>query len=89
VFSVLQFTDPDYPFGIFIRFLLVLSGVRIVRSLVFCVMFCRSVFVLLSFYFCHFVVSTYLLIMVSPLVSSSSTLTMLYVVVCFEVRGDL
>ena len=27
----------------------VVSGVRVVRSLVFCVMFCRSLFVLLSF----------------------------------------
>jgi hypothetical protein len=36
VFSVHQFTDSDYPFGIFICFLLVLSGVRIARSLVFC-----------------------------------------------------
>ena len=29
----------------------VLSGVRIVRSLVLCVMFCRSMFVFLSFFF--------------------------------------
>ena len=29
----------------------VLSGVRIVRSLVFCVKFCRSMFVFLSFFF--------------------------------------
>ena len=51
VFSVLQYTDSDYPFGIFICFLPVLSGVRIARSIVFCVVFCRSVIVLLSLFF--------------------------------------
>jgi hypothetical protein len=51
VFSVLQFTDYDYPFGIFIRFLPVLSRVCIARSSVFCVVFCRSVIVLLSISF--------------------------------------
>jgi hypothetical protein len=62
-FSVLQFTDSDDHFGIFklffiygrrvsladhIRFLSVLSWVRIARSLVFCVVFCRSMIVPLS-----------------------------------------
>ena len=47
VFSVLQFTDSDDPFCIFIRFLPVL---RIARSLVFCVVFCRSVIVFLSLF---------------------------------------
>ena len=32
----------------------VFSGVRVIRSVLFCVMFCRSLFVLLSFFFdCH------------------------------------
>jgi len=31
----------------------VFSGVPVARSLVFCVMFCESLFVFLSFYFCH------------------------------------
>ena len=34
----------------------VFSGVRVARSLVFCVMFCRSLLVLLSFYCDHCVV---------------------------------
>jgi hypothetical protein len=34
----------------------IFSGVRVSRSLVFCVMFCISLFVLLSFFFCHCVV---------------------------------
>jgi hypothetical protein len=51
VFSVLQFTDPEYPFGIVIRFLPVLNRVCIARSLVFCVVICRSVIVLLSLFF--------------------------------------
>jgi hypothetical protein len=57
VFSVLQFTDPDYPFGKFIRFLPVLSGVRSARSLVFCVVFCKSIGVLLSPFFFAIVLS--------------------------------
>ena len=63
--SVLQFTDSDDRFGIFklfliyvhrvslpyhIRFLLVLSGVRIARFLVFCAVFCRSMNVPLSLF---------------------------------------
>ena len=32
------------------------SGIRVTRSFVLCVMFCRSLFVLVSFFFCHCVV---------------------------------
>ena len=34
-----------------------LSGMRVVRSLVFCVLFSRSLFVIWSFFFCHSVIS--------------------------------
>ena len=37
-------------------FIPVFSGVRVARSFVFCVMFCRSLFVLLPFFFCHCIV---------------------------------
>jgi len=47
---LLRYTDSDYPFGIFKLFYHlspVFSCVRVVRSLVICVMFCRLLFVLL------------------------------------------
>jgi hypothetical protein len=40
------------------------SGVGVTRSLVLCVIFCRSMFVLLSFFF---------LFLITPLVSSNSS----------------
>ena len=49
------------------------SGVHVTRSIVFCVMFCRSLFVLLSFFFfslCRLFFD--LRIMIIPLVSSKS-----------------
>ena len=36
--SVLRFTTSDFPFGMF-KFALIFSGVRVIRSLDFCVMF--------------------------------------------------
>ena len=52
----------------------VFSGVRVARSLVFCVMFCRSFFVLLSF-FCwtSCCMSSDLRILITSLVSLNST----------------
>ena len=47
------------------------SGIRVVRSLVFCVVFCRLLFVLLSFLFMRFL-SFDLRIRITPLVSSNS-----------------
>jgi hypothetical protein len=38
----------------------IFSGVRVTQSLVFCVMFCRSLFVLLSFFFLTIVLSVIL-----------------------------
>jgi hypothetical protein len=50
---------------------LVFSGVHITRSLVFCVVFCRSWFVLLSFFFCPLCcLSSDLRILMTPLISS-------------------
>ena len=53
----------------------VFSGVRVTRSLVLCVMFCRSLFVLLFFFFwslcCLFFFDLW--IMITPLVSSNSS----------------
>ena len=54
---------------------LVFSGVRVTRSLVLCVCFCRSLFVLLYFFFwslcCLFFFD--LRILITPLVSSNSS----------------
>jgi len=51
------------------------SGVRVTRSVVFCEVFCTSLFILLSFFFwplhCLYLFF-YLWIMISPLVSSNS-----------------
>jgi len=53
----------------------VFSGVRATRSLVLCVMFCRSLFVLFSFFFWPLRVcpSKDLRILITPLVSSNSS----------------
>ena len=49
------------------------SGVHVTRSIVFCVMFCRSLFVLLSFFFFSLCCLFFdLRIMIIPLVSSKS-----------------
>jgi hypothetical protein len=59
----------------------VFSGVRVALSLVFCVVFCRSLFVLLSFFFwplyCLFVFD--LRTLITPLVSSNSSCTSFFV----------
>ena len=53
-----------------------LSGVCITRSLVLCVMFCRSLFVFLYFFFLPIVLSVLRLrIPITPLVSSNSSYT--------------
>ena len=52
--------------------LIFLVGLIFTRSLVWCVMFCRSLFVFLSIFFCHFVFCD-LHILVVPLVSSNSS----------------
>ena len=51
------------------------SGASVDRSSVLCVMFCRSLFVLLSFFFCSLccLPSLYLRILITPLVSSNSS----------------
>jgi len=51
------------------------SGVRVTRSLVFCVVLCRSLFVHLSFFFCPMCCLSFvdLLIMITHLVSSNSS----------------
>jgi hypothetical protein len=53
----------------------VFSGVRVARSLVLCVMFCRSLFVLLSLFFCLLCYLSFLdlWILITPLVSSNSS----------------
>ena len=53
----------------------VFSGVRVARSLVLCVMFCRSLFVLLSLFFCPLCYLSFLdlWILITPLVSSNSS----------------
>ena len=53
----------------------VLSGVHISRSLVLCVMFCRSLFVLLYFFFWPLCCLSFfdLRILITPLVSSNSS----------------
>jgi len=55
----------------------VVSGVRITRSLVLCVMFCRSLFVLLSFFFWPFCCLLFLdlRILITPLVLSTSSIS--------------
>jgi hypothetical protein len=57
------------------------SGVRVVRSLVFCVVFCCSFFVLLSFFFFCPMCFLYfdLRIMITPLVSSNSSFLDFYI----------
>jgi hypothetical protein len=51
-----------------------LSGVHVIRSLVICVMFCRSLFALLPLFFWPLccLSSFYLRILITPLVSSNS-----------------
>ena len=50
------------------------NGVRVARSLVFCVMFCRSLYVLLSFFFWPLCCLSFdLRILITPLVSSNSS----------------
>ena len=51
------------------------SGIHVTRSLVFCVMFCGSLFVLLSFFFWPFCDLSFLdlQIQITPLLSSSSS----------------
>ena len=51
----------------------IFSGVRVARSLVFCVMFCRSLFVNLSYFFLAIVPSVHfdLRLLITPLVSSN------------------
>jgi hypothetical protein len=50
------------------------SGVHITRTLILCVMFCRSLFVPLSFFFCPLCgLSIDLRILITPLVSSNSS----------------
>jgi hypothetical protein len=58
------------------EFIPVFSGVRVARGLVFCVVFCMSLFVLWTFSFGHCVVcpfSIYIFILITPLVSSNSS----------------
>ena len=69
----------------------VFSGVRVTRSLVLYVMFCRSLFVLLSFFFWPLCCLFFdLRILITPLVSSSSSCinfstTPYFVIHCFNV----
>ena len=80
VLSVLWFTDSDYPFGIFKLFLPLQSiwaqpvfcGVHGALSLVFCVVFCRS---LLLGFFCQWYCLSFdgLRILITLLVSSNSS----------------
>jgi hypothetical protein len=52
----------------------VLSGVRFARSLFFCEVFCRSLFVILSFFFWQLCCLSFdLRILITPLISSSSS----------------
>jgi hypothetical protein len=48
-------TGPVHPSGA-PEFSIIFSGIRVARSLVFCEMFCRSLFVLCSVSFCHCIV---------------------------------
>ena len=50
------------------EFIPVFSGVRVTRSIVYYVMFCRSFFVPLSFFFGHCIVSFDLRLLITPLV---------------------
>ena len=54
-----------------LRSLPVIGGVRVARSLIFCVVFCRSLFVLLSLLFCPLCCLSFydLQILITPLVS--------------------
>ena len=70
VLSVLLFTACDYPFSIFTHLVIVLSVLRFTLitslvSLVFCVMFYRSLFALLSFGHC---ISVLRFTLITPLV---------------------
>ena len=57
----------------------IFKGVCVTRSLVFCVMFCRSLFVLLSFYFLSlYCLSSDLQILITPLVTSNSSCKTLF-----------
>ena len=58
-----------------LRSSLVLSGVRVARSLVFCVLCCRLLFVLLSLFFGYCIVcsSSDLRLLITPLISSNSS----------------
>ena len=52
-----------------------ISGVRVAQTLAFCVVFCRSLFVLSSFFFIVLCLSFFdLRILITPLVSSNSSL---------------
>ena len=58
--------------GCFWVHLPVFSGVRVTRSLVLCVMFCRSLFVLLFFFFCQLCCLSFdFWILITPLVFSN------------------
>ena len=78
VLSVLRFTDSDNSFGIFKLFLPLRAselnpsfcGVHGAWLLVFCVVFCRSLFWV---FFVHFIVSFDLPILITTLVSSNSS----------------
>jgi hypothetical protein len=65
-------TGTAYPSGA-PKFTPVLSGVRVARSLGLCVVFCRSLFVLLSFFFWPLCCLSFfdLRILITPLVSSN------------------
>jgi hypothetical protein len=71
----------------------VFSGVRVIQSLVLCVMFCRSSFVLLSFFHWPFycLPSFNLQFLIIPLVSSNLSYVVVLVdmdlSVCFEANG--
>ena len=65
--------ETAYPFGA-PEFTSILSGVHVSRSFVFCVMFCRSLFVLLVIMFLFFFD---LRILITPLVSSNPSLVFL------------
>jgi hypothetical protein len=61
----------------YLRSPLVFRGVRVTRSLVFCVMFCGSLFVLLYFFICQLCCLSFfdVRILITPLVSSYSSST--------------
>ena len=77
-------TLPEHP---------IFSGVRIAKYLVFCVVFCRSLFVLLSFFLCSLCCLSFfdLRILITPLVPFSLHIkdTLLRVVVDDPLEGFL